>query len=117
RLVELIVNGEAVASREVPADGKSHDLTFDVEIAQSSWVALRQFPQLHTNPVDVLVAERPIRGSVESARWCHDAVENLWNRRSRMIDESERPAAAAAYERARQMYLQIAREARGRPGT
>jgi hypothetical protein len=110
RLVELIVNGEPVASREVPADGKLHELSFDVEITQSSWIALRQFPQLHTNPVDVIINDRPIRASVESARWCHDAVEQLWNRRSRLIAEREQPAARAAYERAKKMYRQIALE-------
>jgi hypothetical protein len=111
RLVEVIVNGDVVARREVPADGRPHAVAFDVEIARSSWVAVRQFPQLHTNPVDVLVAARPIRASADSARWCHDAVEQLWQRRSRLIAEHERPAAHAAYEGAKQTYRQIAREA------
>src|SRR5262249_27030149 len=57
RLVEIVVNGESVASHEVPADGQVHDLTFDVPINKSSWVALRHFPQLHTNPVNVIVAD------------------------------------------------------------
>ena len=39
----------------VPADGKLHDMKFEVPIERSSWVALRQFPQLHTNPVNVIV--------------------------------------------------------------
>ena len=59
RLVELVVNGRAVASREVPADERIHNLEFDVPIPRSSWVALRHFPQFHTNPVDVLVGGRP----------------------------------------------------------
>ena len=67
RLVEVVVNGRAVASREVPADGREHALEFTVPIERSSWIALRQFPQLHTNPVIVLVGGKPIRASRESA--------------------------------------------------
>src|SRR5262249_24967704 len=61
RLVELVVNGRAVAGREVPADDRIHDLDFDVPIGRSSWDALRHFPELHTNPVDVIVGGCPIR--------------------------------------------------------
>ena len=32
RKVELIVNGKAVASKDVPADNQPHDLTFSVPI-------------------------------------------------------------------------------------
>ena len=63
RLVEVVVNGRVAASREVPADGREHAVEFTVPIERSSWVALRQFPQLHTNPVNVLVAGKPIRAS------------------------------------------------------
>src|SRR5262245_32290809 len=35
RKVELIVNGKAVASKEVPADDQAHDLTFTVPVEQS----------------------------------------------------------------------------------
>src|SRR5205085_12558449 len=50
RVVELIVNGQVAGASRVPADGKIHDIQFEVPIERSSWVALRQFPQLHTNP-------------------------------------------------------------------
>ena len=56
RLVEVVVNGRVAASREVPADGREHAVEFSVPIERSSWIAVRQFPQLHTNPVNVLVA-------------------------------------------------------------
>src|SRR5688572_28024220 len=52
RRVELVVNGRGVAHRDVPADGQVHGLQFRVPIEGSSWVALRHFPQLHTNPVE-----------------------------------------------------------------
>jgi hypothetical protein len=110
RLVELIVNGEVVASQVVPADGATHDLTWDVPIERSSWVALRQFPQLHTNPVNVIVDNQPIRASEASALWCAACVELCWANRNQFISEDERPAAEEAYRRAAARYLEIAEE-------
>ena len=114
RLVEIVVNGRAVASQQVPADGKTHDLKFQIPIAQSSWVALRHFPQLHTNPVNVLVAGQPIRASRESARWCEEVIDLLWRNRERVIAEPERDEARRTFERAREKYRQLANEAVGR---
>ncbi|MFT4557191.1 MAG: hypothetical protein ACI92S_002552 [Planctomycetaceae bacterium] len=110
RKVEIVVNGEAVASVDVPADGASHEVTFPVNIAKSSWVALRHFPQLHTNPVNVIVDDKPIRASADSARWCVDVIKELWKFRSKRISKKERPAARAAYDRAESKFRQIAKE-------
>ena len=110
RTVELIVNGQVAASKVVPADGKVHELRFDVSIDRSSWVALRQFPQLHTNPVNVIVGGRPIRASRSSAMWCAESVRLLWRNRRRFIREDERPDARMAYSRAINSYLSIASE-------
>src|SRR5258707_5565802 len=63
RLVEIVVNGKAVASKEILADGQANDLDVEIELRQSSWIALRHFPQLHTNPVNVLVDGKAIRAS------------------------------------------------------
>src|SRR5439155_16777739 len=78
RLVEVIVNGKVVASKQVPADDQTHDLTFDIDVERSSWVALRNFPQLHTNPVNVTIGGQPIRASRKSALWCAYCIEQLW---------------------------------------
>lgn len=110
RLIELIVNGEVAASQTITADGQIHDLSFQVPLNQSAWVALRSFPQLHTNPVTVEIGGKPIRASRESARWCEMSVDLLWKNRSRFIAEGEREAARAAYDRARERYRQIAKE-------
>ena len=108
RTVELIVNGQVIATKQVPADGRTHSLQFDTPVSCSSWVAVRQFPQLHTNPVNVLIADAPIRASRSSAVWCAEAVRILWRNRRRFIHESERDAAQSAYERAIGTYLRIA---------
>ncbi|MCA9168039.1 MAG: CehA/McbA family metallohydrolase [Planctomycetales bacterium] len=112
RLVEIVVNGQVRYQVEVPADGQTHELKCDLDVPESSWIALRQFPQLHTNPVNVLVEQAPIRASRGSAVWCAESVRRLWHTRHRFIAEPERPAARAAYESAVSRYLQIAAEAR-----
>ena len=110
RKVELVVNGIAVAEREVPADGKIHDVSFDVPIERSSWVALRHFPQMHTNPVEVIVAGKPIRAARKSALWCIGAIEQLWRERARAIAPAERAEAEKTFREAMDIYRRIAAE-------
>ena len=110
RLVEVVVNGRVAASREVPADGREHAVEFPVPIERSSWIAVRQFPQLHTNPVNVLVAGRPIRASRASAQWALACIDQLWRVRARQIAPAERADAEKAYEEARAIYRRIASE-------
>ena len=110
RLVEIVVNGRAVASREVPADGREHAVEFAVPVERSSWIALRQFPQLHTNPVYVLVAGKPIRASRMSAEWALGCIDQLWRVRARRIAPTERADAEKAYEEARVIYQRAAAE-------
>jgi hypothetical protein len=116
RKVELIVNGKVAASRDVPADDKVHDLSFDVKIDKSSWVALRHLPQLHTNPVNVIVGGKPIRASRESAKWCVGVIEQLWKVRGEKgqgprISDDERPVAEKTFQKAIEIYKKIAAEA------
>jgi hypothetical protein len=110
RRVELIVNGKTVAAKDVPADDRVHDLEFEAPIERSSWVALRHFPQMHTNPVTVRVAGEPIRASRESARWCADCIEQLWRVRGNAIRADEREAAHAKFLEAIEIYRKIAAE-------
>ena len=111
--VELIVNGHAVAKKTIPADGSITDLTFDYQLKHSSWVALRIFPACHTNPVFVEVDGKPVRASKKSARWCLEAVDKCWQQKSPRYRASEKQAAAAAYEVARQAYRKILAESVG----
>ena len=108
--VEIVVNGRAIASDDVPADGKLHALHFEVEVGKSSWVALRSFPQLHTNPVNVLVAGKPIRASRSSALWCAETIRQLWGTRGRVIPPEERSEARAAFDEALRIFARIAEE-------
>jgi hypothetical protein len=110
RLVELIVNGQVAATKEVPADDKPHDLTFDVDVERSSWVALRQYPQMHTNPVNVLVADKPIRASRSSALWCIGTIEQLWRVRGPGIAPEEQKEAEKTFRQAIEAYRKIVQE-------
>jgi hypothetical protein len=110
RLVEVVVNGRVAARREVPADGREHRVEFSIQMDGSSWVALRQFPQLHTNPVYVLVGGKPIRASRDSAQWALACVDQLWRARSRRIADGERAEAERAYEQARAYYRRVISE-------
>jgi hypothetical protein len=111
--VEFIVNGEPVARQEITADGSWNDVTFTHEIDRSSWVALRIYPSAHTNPIFVLMDGEPIR-EVRSAEWARAAVDQCWKMKVDRIREEDRPAARAAYDRAREVYDRIIGEARRR---
>ena len=102
--VELIVNGQAVAKQDLTADGNWNDLHWDIQIEQSSWIALRIFPSMHTNPIFVHVDQKPIQPSKQSAQWCRDAVDVCWNKKRPLIRPEEREAAQAAYNAAREYY-------------
>jgi hypothetical protein len=110
RSVEVVVNGEVLAAKVVPADGKLHNIEFTIPVKKSSWVALRCFPQLHTNPVNVLVGGKPIRASKESALWCRGTIEQLWRVRQNNIAPGERAAAKKAFDQAEEIYKKIADE-------
>jgi hypothetical protein len=105
--VQVIVNGEPVATRQITADGLPHELAWDLPLARSSWIALRILPSSHTNPIFVLVGGRPIRASRRSAEWCLQAVDQCWTQKSPRIAPGERAAAALAYDHARQVYRRI----------
>jgi hypothetical protein len=108
--VDLIVNGRSVQTKNIPADGSLQNLTFDLDLKQSSWVALRILPSCHTNPIFVEVDGKPIRASRKSADWCAKAIDVCWNSKVNQIREKERTAAKAAYDQAKEIYTKIATE-------
>jgi hypothetical protein len=109
--VELVMNGYPVAAREVTADGSLQDVSFDIPVKKSSWLALRILGSSHTNPIFVLVKNKPIRASKKSAEWCLKSVDQCWSQKERAIRPSERDEASKAYDVARQAYKKILGEA------
>ena len=108
--VEVLVNGQPVARKKIVADGKLREVSFDVPIERSSWVALRILPSSHTNPVFVVVDEKPIRASKKSAEWCLQATEKCWTEKKKAIRKEELAEAEKAYDFARSAYKKIAEE-------
>jgi hypothetical protein len=103
--VEVIVNGYPVATREIVADGSVQQMRFDIDIPHSSWVAVRILPSVHTNPVFINVAGKPIRASRRSAEWCAKAVDVCWNSKQGLIRDTEKADAKKAYDEAKALYL------------
>jgi hypothetical protein len=99
-----------VARQTLVADGALRDVSFDVPVSRSSWIALRILPSSHTNPVFVLVDGKPIRASRRSAQWCLDGVNQCWSQKRGRTKPEELDAAARAYEHARQTYQRLLAE-------
>jgi hypothetical protein len=108
--VELVINGKAVARKNIVADGSIQDVAFDAPIERSSWLAVRILGSSHSNPIFVLVDGKPIRASRESAKWCLAGVNQCWTQKGPKISKEELSEAQAAYEHARQVYTQLITE-------
>ena len=105
--VEILQNGYPVATTAILADGGAHDLEFDIEISRSCWIAARILRSSHTNPVFVVVQDKPIRAFRRSVQWCLDGVDQCWKNKQRFIKEDELEQAKADYDHARQTYRRL----------
>jgi hypothetical protein len=108
--VELVMNGKAVARKDIVADGSIQDVAFEVPVERSSWLAWRILGSSHTNPIFVLVDGKPIRASRQSAQWCLAAVNQCWTQKAPKISSAERPDAQKAYDHAREVYTKLISE-------
>ncbi|MGI9244202.1 MAG: CehA/McbA family metallohydrolase [Verrucomicrobiales bacterium] len=104
--IEVIVNGLPVSRTTIDADGTLTDFSTFISIEQSSWVALRILGSSHTNPIWVIVDDQPVRASKQSAEWCLESVDRCWSQKQRFIKAEEMEQAKAAYQHARETYLQ-----------
>jgi hypothetical protein len=108
--VELIVNGEAVDTTQITADGSLQNISFQYPIKKSSWIAVRIFPSSHTNPIFIIKDGKPVH-ELQSAEWCRKAVDQCWMMKQGNIRSSERADAEAAYNNARKIYDAIITDA------
>ncbi|MCA9443937.1 MAG: CehA/McbA family metallohydrolase, partial [Candidatus Omnitrophica bacterium] len=111
--LDLVVNGKAVQTQEILADGEINDVTFELPLEKSSWIALRVFPSSHSNPIFAIVDSKPIRADEKSAEWCLEAVDVCWDKKSKGYRAEEIDEAQAAYDVARKAYKEILDEIRG----
>ena len=108
--VEIVVDGKAVARKNIVADGQVRDLEFEVSVDRSSWIAARILPSSHTNPVFVIVNGKPMRPLRASAEWCLAAVNQCWTQKAPKISPRELPEARQAYDHAREVYRNLIAE-------
>jgi len=108
--LEVVSNGRVVERREILADGQLRPISMTIDVQHSSWIALRILPSVHSAPIIVSVGGKPVRASRRSAQWCLECIEVLWHKHSWRIRESERGAAEAAWNHARNTYRTIASE-------
>ena len=112
--VELVVNGYPVAKQEVKSDGSKTTVKFKHRIRESCWVAMRVFPNAHTNPIYITVKDQSILGPTDSIRWCLAGVEQCWKSKQSVYAVDEQADAEAAYDHARKVYSDLIREAEAR---
>ncbi len=108
--VEILQNGYPVGRKTITADGKTQEVSFDIEISRSSWVAARILGSSHTNPIFILVDNKPIRAFRRSAEWCLKSVEQCWSQKKQFIAPAEMNDAIQAYQHAREEYRRILSE-------
>ena len=96
-----------VETRTLTADGTIRPVEADLLLPRSGWVAARILPSAHTNPIWVQVGARAMQPARQSARWCLAAVDQCWRQKRDQIKPEERPAAEAAYDRARAVYQRL----------
>jgi hypothetical protein len=105
--LELVVNGFPVASQRILADGKLRDVSFDLKVDRSSWIALRILPSSHTNPIWVRVGDQDLKPDRRSVEWCLKGVDQCWSQKQRFIKSAELKDAEAAYDHARETYRKL----------
>jgi len=108
--VEVIANGIPVAEQFISADGTMQTVNFDIQLDHSSWLAMRILPSSHTNPIFVVVDDKPIRASRRSVQWCLDSVMKCRDQKRSLIDEDEMDEFHQAYDHAMESYRKILAE-------
>jgi hypothetical protein len=109
--LELVVNGFPVARQRIVADGELRNVSFDVKVDRSSWLALRILPSSHTNPIWVTVGGHPFKPNRRSVEWCLKGVDQCWSQKKKFIRSAELKDAESAYDHARETYRQLLAQA------
>jgi hypothetical protein len=127
--IEVVVNGQVVASRDNTGQGAQMQLSGEAQITASSWIAARAYSAMrlpvqeqltgggaqvfaHTSPIYVAMAGKPRRSRADAAFLAAIADQTIqWAKtKARYHNEGQRREVLALYERARDVY---ARQAAG----
>jgi hypothetical protein len=104
--VELILNGTAVDTVLIAADGQVRDVKFSYMVAKTGWMALRVYGSSHSNPVFIKVDNKAI-DEKKSVEWCLAALDQCWKVKEPNIRADEKKAAETAYDNARKVYRNL----------
>jgi TolB protein len=124
--VDVLYNGQVVASAKPSRQGPSTQLDKTVRIDRSGWLALRaagpaapevkgELVYAHTSPVYVVVAGKPA-GSAEDARYFLRWIDRLWDtveQRDRFPDQRSQAEVEAEVDAARKVFQKMAAPKRG----
>ncbi len=121
--VELLYNGQVVASAQLTADEKSGVVDKGVLFDKSGWIALRAtgpghpdspLPILyaHTNPIYIEVAGKPLRSKADAVFFLNwiDQLAVMVRTRERIPTEELRRHVQQQLDQARSVYARIAKE-------
>ena len=89
----------------MPADDREHELTFEVDVTRSSWIAL---PHAAAAMNPVVIVNNPIHASKKAPVALR--IDQLWRVRASEISKEERPEAERVFEWAKERYRKIAEE-------
>jgi len=125
--IEVVFKGRVVATIN-PGEGKSVPFSREIPVSESGWLTLQvsgshpihpiddSYPQATTNPVWVLMGDRPVR-SAEAARyfirWI-DKLADLARAHPGWRSEAEKAHVLGQFSEARQVYERLAAEAERR---
>jgi hypothetical protein len=109
-MLEVVVNGKPVASKEILADGTMRPVEFNIPIKESSWLALRILGASHTNPAFILVDKKPIRPSRASVEWDIRALQQCFEIKRNGWRPEDYEQAKAAYDFAFETYRKVLSE-------
>lgn len=115
--LELIVNGDVVATARAEDAGQRALLAYELTATESCWIAARAIgPEhplaldthvfAHTSPVYVSVDEQPIRDAPSAAYFVEwiDRLVDLAARRGKYPDDASRDRVAALFTQAQEYY-------------
>jgi hypothetical protein len=119
--IEIIVNGRiarTIAPKSARTEAGAYSCTIDerVEIASSSWIAVRCFENrpagrvrfAHSSPVHIEIAGKPLRPRKVETDFLIDRMKQQIRANTDVLDETE----LAEYRKTLEIYEQIAKSAR-----
>ena len=124
--LEIVVNGEIVATARAGGDGKSVSLAKEIPVAEGSWVAARvrgDFHRLLVNDTDLYAHTSPVYLTVDGksvsrkedgqffVEWVDQLIARV-QKRGRYASDAQREEVVTLFKKGRAYYEKVAAEGR-----